>query len=63
MGGSRPRRIFGAEIATGGLIGRALALLAFFESASVLGISLFAAGTLASFIGLLLPWMLSRVKH
>jgi len=26
------------------------------------GISLFAAGTLASFIGLLLPWMLSRVN-
>ena len=64
-------RIFATEIATGGLIGLALAMLAFFGVWLIfgnivvglgVGISLFAAGTLASFIGLLLPWMLSRVN-
>lgn len=64
-------RILAAEIATGALIGSALAILAFlgvwlaFGSAVVgvcVGISLFAAGTLASSIGLLLPWILTQMK-
>lgn len=63
-------RILALEAATGGLIGAALAVLAFFgvwlvfDSAMIgfgVGISLFAAGTLASTIGLLLPWMLSQI--
>ncbi len=57
------------ETATGGLIGAALAVLAFFGvwlifgNAMIgfgVGISLFAAGTMASAIGLVLPWILSR---
>jgi magnesium transporter len=62
-------RILATEAATGCLIGMALAVLAFFGvwlvfgSAVIgfgVGISLFVAGTLASTIGLLLPWLLSR---
>jgi magnesium transporter len=62
-------RVLGLEIATGALIGLALALLAFvcvwgvFGSMVIgigVGVSLFAAGTLASALGLLLPWALSR---
>jgi magnesium transporter len=64
-------RILALEIATGGLIGLALAILAFFGVWLLfgnmvvgfgVGISLLASGTLASTIGLLLPWMLSRVN-
>ena len=64
-------RILVMEIATGGLIGLVLAVLTFFGIWLILGnilvglgvaVSLFAAGTLASSIGLLLPWMLSRTN-
>lgn len=59
------------ELATGGLIGLALAVITFFGVWLIVGnmilglgvaISLLAAGTLASSIGLLLPWMLSRTN-
>jgi magnesium transporter len=62
--------IFAGEVATGGMIGLALGLIAFVAVWTVfsdvfvafgVGISLFAAGTLASTIGLLLPWILSRL--
>jgi magnesium transporter len=62
-------RILRLEVIAGGLIGATLGLLAFFgiwavfgslEIASGVGLSLFAAGTLASAIGLLFPWALSR---
>ena len=58
------------EIVTGAAIGLALGLIAFVAVWAVFGsfavglgvaISLFAAGTLASAIGLLLPWALSRL--
>lgn len=61
--------IFAKEAATGGLIGLALGVVAFLGVWAVfadlrlgvaVGISLCAAGTLASVIGLLLPWALSR---
>jgi magnesium transporter len=57
------------EIVTGGLIGACLGLLAVLGVWAVfgdwrlaigVGVSLFAAGTLASAIGLTLPWLLSR---
>ena len=63
-------QILVGEIATGGMIGLALGLIAFLgvwlvfsEIAIALGVglALFAAGTLASTIGLLLPWALSRL--
>jgi magnesium transporter len=62
-------RILLTEILTGGMIGLALGLLAFIGVSVVfgsltmglgVGLSLFAAGTVASAMGLLLPWMLSR---
>jgi magnesium transporter len=58
------------EVATGGIIGLALGSIAFlgvwlaFSDMVValgIGLSLLAAGTLASTIGLLLPWVLSRL--
>jgi magnesium transporter len=61
--------ILAMEIVTGAAIGLALGLIAFVAVWAVFGsfavglgvaISLFAAGTLASAIGLLLPWALSR---
>lgn len=64
-------RILVMEVVTGGLIGLALAILTFFGVWLIFGkvvvglgvaISLFAAGTLASSIGLLLPWTLSRTN-
>jgi magnesium transporter len=64
-------RLLVTEVATGGLIGLALASLAFLGVWLVLGnvllgvgiaISLLAAGTLASSVGLLLPWILSRAN-
>ncbi len=64
-------RLLVMEVATGGLIGFALAILAFFGIWPILGnilvgfgvaISLLAAGTLASSLGLLLPWILSRAS-
>jgi magnesium transporter len=63
-------RILLTEALTGGLIGLVLGLLAFVGIAAVfgnlvmglgVGLSLFAAGAVASSIGLLLPWMLSRL--
>jgi magnesium transporter len=63
-------RILSLEVASGALIGATLGLIAFFgiwaafgnlAIAAGVGISLFAAGTLASAIGLLLPWALSRI--
>jgi magnesium transporter len=62
--------ILGSEIVTGALIGLALgvpavlAIWAAFGSLTVglgVGISLFFAGTLASGLGLFLPWLLSRL--
>jgi magnesium transporter len=62
--------ILGSEIMTGALIGLALGVLAViaiwaaFGSLTVglgVGISLFFAGTLASGLGLFLPWLLSRL--
>jgi magnesium transporter len=62
-------RILLTEALTGALIGLALGLLAFVGVAAVfgnpvmglgVGLSLFGAGTTASSIGLLLPWVLSR---
>lgn len=62
-------RILRLEVIAGALIGATLGLMAFFgiwavfgsfEIASGVGLSLFAAGTIASAIGLLLPWLLSR---
>lgn len=59
------------EIITGGAIGLSLGLIAFFAvwvafgnliAGLGVGFSLFAAGTLASAIGLVLPWMLSRFQ-
>ena len=64
-------RIACVEIVTGGMIGLALAVITFFGIWLILGnmlvglgvaISLLVAGTLASSIGLLLPWMLSRAN-
>jgi magnesium transporter len=64
-------RILLLEILTGGLIGGAIAVLAFLgiwfafgsiELALGVAVSLFLAGTLASALGLLLPWMLSRMR-
>jgi len=58
------------EVATGGLIGAALGVLAFlgvwagfgdWRLAVCVGVSLFAAGTLASAIGLSLPWAMGRI--
>lgn len=58
------------EMTTGGLIGLALGALALIGVwtmfadpvlAISVGVSLFAAGTLASMLGLLLPWLLSRL--
>jgi magnesium transporter len=63
-------RILLGEILTGGMIGLALGLFAFVGVAVVfgsvtmglgVGLSLFAAGTMASGIGLALPWLLSRL--
>jgi magnesium transporter len=63
-------RILGLEVIAGGLIGVTLGLVAFlgvslafgdYAIATGVAISLFAAGTLASAIGLLLPWLLSRM--
>ena len=63
-------RILLTETLTGALIGLALGLLAFVGVAAMfsnlamglgVGVSLFAAATVASSIGLLLPWMLSRL--
>jgi magnesium transporter len=62
--------ILASEVVTGGIIGLVLGLLAFVGIALVLGdarlglgvgLSLAAAGTLASALGLLLPWSLSRL--
>lgn len=64
-------RLLVTEVTTGGLIGLALASVAFLGVWLVLGnvllgvgvaISLLAAGTLASSVGLLLPWILSRAN-
>jgi magnesium transporter len=64
-------RILAGEIVTGGMIGLALAVVAFLAVWLVFGsvliaagvaISLFAAGTLASTLGLLLPWLLSQAN-
>lgn len=64
-------RILLLELMTGGMIGFVLALVAFLGvwlifGSAVLGagvaISLLFAGTLASSIGLVLPWMLSRMR-
>jgi magnesium transporter len=64
-------RILLTEIATGTLIGLALATLTFLGMWLILGnvivalgvaVSLLAAGTLASGIGLVLPWALSRAR-
>jgi magnesium transporter len=64
-------RILVMEAITGALIGLALAILTFFGVWLILGnalvglgvaTSLLAAGTLASSIGLLLPWTLSRTN-
>jgi magnesium transporter len=61
--------ILAREVVTGGVIGLALGCIAFggvwivfadVVAAFGVGLSLFAAGTLASTIGLLLPWLLSR---
>ena len=58
------------EMATGVLIGLPLALLAFLGIWSVfqdlrlaigVAVALFAASTIASILGLLLPWLLARV--
>lgn len=58
------------EMATGALIGLPLALLAFLGIWSVfqdirlaigVAVALFAASTIASILGLLLPWLLARV--
>jgi magnesium transporter len=63
-------RILLTEALTGALIGFALGLVAFLAVATVfgnpvmglgVGLSLFAAGTMASSIGFLLPWTLSRL--
>jgi magnesium transporter len=63
-------RILLLEVAAGGLIGATLGILAFggiwlafadLPLAAGAAISLFAAGTVASAIGLLLPWGLSRL--
>ena len=63
-------RILLGEILTGGMIGMALGLFAFVGVAVVfgsvamglgVGLSLFAGGTVASGIGLALPWLLSRL--
>ncbi len=62
--------VLGMEILTGAVIGLALGLVAFLAVSAVfgdltmglgVGISLFAAGTLASGIGLVLPWALSKL--
>lgn len=62
--------ILSLEVAAGGLIGATLGLLAFLGIWAAFGnlvlatgvaLSLFAAGTVASSIGLLLPWILSRL--
>jgi len=63
-------RILLPEALTGALMGLVLGLLAFLTIATVfgnpvmglgVGLSLFAAGTMASSIGFLLPWTLSRL--
>ena len=63
-------RILLGEILTGGMIGMALGLFAFVGVAVVfgsvamglgVGLTLFAAGTVASGLGLALPWLLSRL--
>jgi magnesium transporter len=66
----RPLRpLLMGEIATGALIGLPLALLAFlgvwlafqdFRLAAGVAVALFAASTIASILGLLLPWLLAR---
>jgi magnesium transporter len=62
--------VLGLEVVTGASIGLALGLIAFLGVWGVfgnpvlalgVGVSLFAAGSLASAIGLLLPWVLSRL--
>lgn len=62
--------IFLREVATGGLIGSTLGLLAFvgiwlsfgdLGLAAAVGLSLLLAGTIACAIGLALPWVLSRI--
>jgi magnesium transporter len=64
-------RILLLEFMTGGLIGLVLALVAFVGIWLVLGdillglgvsISLLVAGTLASTLGLMLPWLLSKMR-
>jgi magnesium transporter len=59
-----------AEVATGALIGLPLALLAFFgiwlvfedfRLAFAVAVALFAASTIASVLGLMLPWLLARL--
>jgi magnesium transporter len=59
-----------AEVATGALIGLPLALLAFFgiwlvfqdfRLAIGVAVALFAASTIASVLGLMLPWLLARL--
>jgi magnesium transporter len=59
-----------AEVATGALIGVPLALLAFFgiwlvfqdfRLAIGVAVALFAASTIASVLGLMLPWLLARL--
>lgn len=61
--------VLGSEIVTGAIIGLILGLISIvgiwivfgnFRAGLGVGISLFAAGSLASAIGLLLPWALSR---
>lgn len=58
------------EATTGGLIGAVLGAVAWAGVSTIfadpllaisVGLSLFAAGTLASVLGLLLPWLLSRL--
>lgn len=63
-------RLIGGEIATGLIIGSTLAVLAFFpiwwwfadaDLATAVSIALFVAGTVATTIGVLFPWLLSRL--
>jgi magnesium transporter len=64
-------RVVAGEFVTGGLIGGALGLIAFLGVAAYngdavfafgIGLTIAAAGALASFLGLVLPWLLSTFR-
>lgn len=69
LNGAGVARLLAGEVATGGLIGLTLAVLAFvlvavffndMRLASCVAVSLFVAGSIATTIGFVLPWAFSR---